>query len=112
MSVFIEVVMLSQGRLYESGSGYFRQPDGPFVVFDAPGAGTGPGQGTDTDGINAEHLVPGPYYHPNGVIHGYIRFPDGSITEFDVPGTGTAVAGHRSRRSQLRGEHQRILYRR
>ena len=71
--------------------GHFRQPDGTFVVIDAPGAGTGPFQGTDTDGINDAYFIPRPYYDSNSASHGYIRFPDGSITEFDVPGAGTAA---------------------
>ncbi len=42
--------------------GYFRKPDGTFVVIDAPGAGTGPGQGTDTDGVSASYFVSGLVY--------------------------------------------------
>ena len=40
--------------------GYLRASDGTFTIFDAPGAGTGPGQGTFAENIN-----------PNGLIAGY-----------------------------------------
>ena len=53
--------------------GYFRKPDGSFVVIEVPGAGTGPGQGTDTDGIGANYFVPGIYIDSNSAYHGFIR---------------------------------------
>ena len=41
--------------------GYVRAPDGTITSIDAPGAGNGPGQGTDTDGLNFAGIIPGVY---------------------------------------------------
>jgi hypothetical protein len=41
--------------------GYVRAPNGAITTFDAPGAGTGPGQGTFVSGINPEGAVTGAY---------------------------------------------------
>jgi len=73
--------------------GFVRSPDGGIVTFDAPGAGTGSGQGTvgDTNGINREGAVTGGYLDANGVTHAYLRDPNGAITSFDAPGAGTAA---------------------
>ena len=70
---------------------FVRSPDGGIVTFDAPGAGTGPGQGTigDTNGINRAGASSGGYYSADGVTHGFVRDPEGTITSFDGPGAGT-----------------------
>jgi hypothetical protein len=66
-----------------------------FITFDAPGAGTGPGQGTGCSGtdcsvlINEEGTVTGYYLDANNVYHGFVRCPDGKITTFDAPGADT-----------------------
>src|SRR6516164_8883045 len=79
--------------------GFLRAPDGSITTFDAPGAGTGPGQGTLTstiDGLNPEGAIVGGYistgsiFSGTAVIHGAVRAPDGTITTFDVPGAGTS----------------------
>jgi hypothetical protein len=78
------------------GHGYLRAPDGTFTTFDAPGAGTGPGQGTFTgsvDCINPAGAMAGTYSDASNVAHGYVRASDGTITTFDVPGAGTNVSG-------------------
>jgi hypothetical protein len=69
--------------------GAVRAPDGTFTEFDIPDAGTGPGQGTNTAGINPAGTIPGFYIDSGGVNHGYVRARDGRITKFDVPGAGT-----------------------
>ena len=46
-------------------------------------------QGTDTDGLNLEGVIPGPYVDADNVLHGYVRSPDGPIITFDAPGAGT-----------------------
>jgi hypothetical protein len=71
--------------------GYLRAPDGTFTVFDAPGAGTGPNQGTESAGINDAGTIEGFYIDSNGVNRGFVRTPDpgSTITPFDVPGAGT-----------------------
>ena len=69
--------------------GYFRKPDGTFVVIDAPGAGTGPGQGTDTDGVGAELLRFGTLCGFERRFPRLVRYADGRLTEFNVPGAGS-----------------------
>lgn len=70
--------------------GYVRSPGGAFSTFDAPGAGTGSGQGTDTSGVNPVGTVTGYYIDANGVYHSYVRGPRGEIATLDVAGAGTA----------------------
>ena len=69
--------------------GVLRAPDGAMTVFDAPGAGTGPGQGTLTFGINQGGTIEGAYDDSSDVSHGFVRASDGTITTFDAPGAGT-----------------------
>jgi hypothetical protein len=69
--------------------GYVRAPDGAITTFEAPGAGTASGQGTEVAGINDANTIVGVYIDPNGADHGYVRDADGAITTFDVPRAGT-----------------------
>jgi hypothetical protein len=65
---------------------YVRAPNGEFTEFQAPDAGTGPGQGTYPYGafaINAAGAVTGYYLDASSVQHGLVRSPAGKITEFD-----------------------------
>src|SRR5437867_2276879 len=64
-------------------------PQPTITTFDAPGAGTGPGQGTIAFAINPAGTISGRYADAGGAIHGFLRTPDGTITTFDVPGAGT-----------------------
>ena len=74
--------------------GFIREPDGSFVVYDAPGAGTGPYQGTlGFSGINKDGTVAGDYFDAGGYPHGYTRAKDGTFTEFDVPGSIATYPG-------------------
>src|SRR5262245_34591419 len=68
----------------------------PTVIrFDAPGAGTGPGQGTSPFSITPAGAIAGRYSDTNNVFHGFLRTADRAITTFDVldawtaPGQGT-----------------------
>ena len=93
--------MLLLGILVPSGSGgtndgvlnfsttplLLRQPT--ITTFDAPGAGTGPGQGTITFAINPAGTISGRYADAGGAIHAILRNPDGTIISFDAPGAGT-----------------------
>ncbi len=79
---------------YVDNSGVFhgclRSPGGSITTFDAPGAGTGPGQGTFitfADGINPEGAIAGAYADAEGVFHGFVRAPDGTFTTFDPTGS-------------------------
>ena len=60
-----------------------------IIAFNAPGAGTGAGQGTLGFDINSSGVIVGEYLDANGVFHGFLRAPDGDITPFDAPGAGT-----------------------
>jgi hypothetical protein len=66
---------------------------GQIITFDAPGAGTGSGQGTGcfefTDCsvlLNNFGVISGYYLDANNVFHGFVRSPDGRLTKFDAPG--------------------------
>jgi hypothetical protein len=65
-----------------------------IITFDAPGAGTAAGQGTQAPGINPAGAITGFYSDSKNVMHGFLRAPDGTITTFDAPGAGSeTVAG-------------------
>ena len=70
--------------------GFVRAADGTIAKFDAPGAGTGSGQGTYVWAINPAGTVAGASQDNNNVYHGLLRTADGKITLFDIPGAGTA----------------------
>jgi hypothetical protein len=76
---------------------FARAPDGTFTTFDAPGAGTGSGQGTFALGINSAGTITGYYSDANSVNHGFLRMPGGATTTFDPagasakPGQGTVA---------------------
>jgi len=59
---------------------------GTFITFDAPGAGTGPFQGTFPSSINPERAITGYYSDANFVGHGFLRARNGALTTFDAPG--------------------------
>lgn len=61
-----------------------------IVSFNAPGAGSGPGQGTTPEGISPLGIVYGYYIDSNGVAHGFLRNWNGNFTTFDDPEAGTA----------------------
>ncbi len=70
--------------------GYVRAADGAVTEYDAPGAGTGPGQGTDLctdDCLNASGAVAGASIDATNVYHGFVRSKDGDFTAFDPPGS-------------------------
>ena len=70
--------------------GFLRAADGKVKEYDAPGAGTGLGQGTSTCGgdcLNNPGTIAGGYWDALSVLHAYVRSKDGDITEFDPPGS-------------------------
>jgi hypothetical protein len=70
--------------------GFVRGRNGAITIVDAPGAGTGPFQGTSPGAINAVGTVTGFYSDADGVFHGFVRGRNGAITTFDAPdSTGT-----------------------
>lgn len=64
-----------------------------IITFDAPGAGTGAGQGTGcfgcTFGINQWGTVVGTYLDTNNVFHGFVRNSNGKFTTFQARGADT-----------------------
>src|SRR5271157_3442799 len=63
-----------------------------IITYEAPGAGTGAGQGTQAPGINPAGAITGFYWDDRSVAHGFLRSPDGRFTTFDVPGAGKGFA--------------------
>jgi len=62
-----------------------------ITTFDAPGAGTGPLQGTYATNIAPSGPIIGFSRDANDVRHGFVRSQDGSFTIFDAPGAGTGA---------------------
>ena len=79
------------------GLGFSASAQNPIIItFDAPGAGTIPGQvplpqGTFPYGINDTGAIGGNFQDVNNVLHGFFRAPDGAIVAFDAPGAGTGA---------------------
>jgi hypothetical protein len=71
--------------------GFVRAANGTITDFDAPGAGTGIGQGTIPRSINTAGVIAGDYRDASNVDHGFVRATNGTITAFDVPGAGTGA---------------------
>jgi hypothetical protein len=63
-------------------------PDGRFVTFEAPGAGSGQSQGTEVTNINSEGTIVGLYIDKNNAFHGFSRSFGGALTPFDAPNAG------------------------
>jgi hypothetical protein len=62
-----------------------------IIPFDAPGAGTGAGQGTFGVAIIATGTIMGYYIDGSSVAHGFLRSRGGTFTTFDAPGAGTGA---------------------
>ena len=62
-----------------------------ITTFDAPGAGTGPNQGTYATNVSPSGTIIGFSRAANEVRHGFIRSKNGSFTIFDAPGAGTGA---------------------
>jgi hypothetical protein len=69
--------------------GWLLTPWGRLTHFDAPGAGTGAGEGTWGQCINTAGEIAGEYQDASLVYHMYLRAPDGKMTTFDARGMGT-----------------------
>ena len=46
-----------------------------YTIFNAPGAGTGSGQGTFSSSINKAGIITGYYRDSAAVAHGFVRKP-------------------------------------
>ena len=62
-----------------------------ITTFDAPGAGTGPLQGTYATNLSPSGAIIGFSRDAADVRHGFVQSQDGSFTLFDAPGSGTAA---------------------
>jgi hypothetical protein len=71
--------------------GFLSNPEGEFITFDAPRAGTGALQGTQGFGISPKGVVVGKTFDANSAQHGMLRARDGTVIVFDAPGAGTAA---------------------
>ena len=71
--------------------GFVRSSQGTFTTYDAPGAGTGAGQGTLPESNNTLAAITGQYIDASNVNHGFLRNQLGSFSVFDVPGAGTSA---------------------
>jgi len=60
-----------------------------IITFDAPGAGTGSGEGTLPISINPAGKIAGLTRDANLVRHGFLRDKHGKFTVFDDPNAGT-----------------------
>jgi hypothetical protein len=69
--------------------GFLRQSDGTIVAINAPGAGTGNGQGTIAASINKAGAITGYFVDASSKAHGFILSPAGKFTTFNAPGAGT-----------------------
>lgn len=63
-----------------------------FIEFDAPGAGTSGGLGTEPVGINLLGEITGYYIDSSFAEHGFLRYPGGEIATFDAPGSNGFTA--------------------
>ncbi len=69
--------------------GFLRTREGAITTVDAPGAGTGAGQGTQAENINSMGTIVGNYLDTSGVNHGFLRGARGAFATFDAPHAGT-----------------------
>lgn len=60
---------------YSVNHGFVRASDGTMTLLDAPGAGTGFGQGTSSYAINLFSWVTGWYTDSAYVAHGFLWIP-------------------------------------
>jgi hypothetical protein len=76
------------------GLGVSMNADGTTTIttFDAPGAGTAPGQGTFANGMNASEQIVGFIRDAHAARHAFLRAADGTFTMFDDPNAGTCSA--------------------
>jgi len=68
--------------------------NGKIITFNAPGAGTGSGQGTVPIGPNVWGSIVGFYFDTNSVTHGFLRATDGTFTTFDPTGSTCTTSGN------------------
>jgi len=60
-----------------------------IIEFEAPGAGSTPGLGTQGGDISLAGAIMGIYADENNLMHGFLRTPQGRLITFDAPGAGS-----------------------
>jgi hypothetical protein len=60
-------------------------PAQKLTIFDAPGAGTGPNQGTSPSGISLGGTITGNLTDSGYGTHGFVRTPEGQFTILTLP---------------------------
>ena len=89
MTVFAALAISIRLSAQEQQDHPIRTHQPTIITFDAPGAGTGPGQGTEGIAINPAGVIAGAYTDASGLNHGFLRATDGTFVTFDAPGAGT-----------------------
>jgi hypothetical protein len=84
------LVVCTLGLPFSAGAG--GPPPNHIVTFDAPGAGTAPGQGTVAFGLNLSGTIVGFFRDTNSARHGFLRTPFGTFIRVDDPAAGTCSA--------------------
>jgi hypothetical protein len=62
-----------------------------FIVYEAPGAGTGAGQGTIGFAPGAPGTIIGYYFDADSVSHGMLWHGEDNFTTFEAPGAGNSA---------------------
>ena len=90
MKIRRSVALILAGTL-GVGAAANAEPPLTYKIFDAPGAGTTPGVGQGTLGIDINDFAVslGLIRDENSVRHGYLRFADGKFLVIDHPSAGT-----------------------
>ncbi len=65
---------------------------GKFTLFDAPGAGTAPSQGTSVAGFTQDGVIVGSLAGDDDILTGYLRRRDGSFVTFSDPSAAAGAA--------------------
>src|SRR3984893_10502182 len=86
MALCLVLCMLGLGLSVNAG-----ETRATITTFDAPGAGTGAGQGTFANGINTLGAIAGFTRDANSARSGFLRAPNGTFTIFDDPAAGTCA---------------------
>ena len=90
LSMTLCLVLFIFGLRFSANAG--GPPPSHIINFDAPGAGTAPGQGTVAFGLNLLGTVVGYTRDTNFARHGFLRTRSGSFITFDDPAAGTCSA--------------------
>lgn len=86
--------------------GFERTVSGRIKTFDAPGAGTDYGEGTQPVALNSAGAITGWYVDSNAIAHGFVRASDGRFAEFDPTGSIGTYANCLNAKGRIAGFYQ------